>query len=171
MHGMAQAVGELTEQGSPAFEGAPPILSQLLKAETADRQLIPKALLADSHGDSRIAAGLIEVGAGGFAPCLQRSDYERTIRRRRCVGSPAGRGMSTRADGFYRWLGFETGWTEGRLRRSGAWIPSRFTTEFTASTPRVRRRFSTPGRKPGIRAYPARRWPRSPKSSKLARSA
>ena len=32
---MAQAVGELTEQGSPAFEGALPILSQLLKAETA----------------------------------------------------------------------------------------------------------------------------------------
>lgn len=25
MHGMAQAVGELTEQGSPAFEGAIPI--------------------------------------------------------------------------------------------------------------------------------------------------
>jgi hypothetical protein len=34
MHGMAQAVGELTEQGSPAFEAAIPILSQLLKAET-----------------------------------------------------------------------------------------------------------------------------------------
>ena len=32
MHGMAQAVGELTEQGSPAFEAALPILSQLLKA-------------------------------------------------------------------------------------------------------------------------------------------
>src|SRR3978361_1458262 len=35
----AQAVGELTEQGSPAFEGALPILSQLLKAETADREV------------------------------------------------------------------------------------------------------------------------------------
>ena len=33
MHGMAQAVGELTEQGSPAFEAALPILSQLLKAD------------------------------------------------------------------------------------------------------------------------------------------
>ena len=31
MHGMAQAVGELTEQGSPAFEAAVPILSQLLR--------------------------------------------------------------------------------------------------------------------------------------------
>src|SRR6195952_1526678 len=38
-HGMAQAVGELTEQGSPAFEAALPILSQLLKAETADREV------------------------------------------------------------------------------------------------------------------------------------
>ena len=38
MHGMAQAVGELTEQGSPAFEAALPILSQLLKAETADER-------------------------------------------------------------------------------------------------------------------------------------
>lgn len=34
MHGMAQAVGELTEQGAPAFEAALPILSQLLKAES-----------------------------------------------------------------------------------------------------------------------------------------
>ena len=39
MHGMAQAVGELTEQGSPAFEAGLPILSQLLKAETADREV------------------------------------------------------------------------------------------------------------------------------------
>ena len=39
MHGMAQAVGELTEQGSPAFEAAVPILSQLLKAETAGREV------------------------------------------------------------------------------------------------------------------------------------
>lgn len=39
MHGMAQAVGELTEQGSSAFEAAIPILSQLLKAETAEREV------------------------------------------------------------------------------------------------------------------------------------
>ena len=39
MFGMAQAVGELTEQGSPAFEAAMPILSQLLKAETAEREV------------------------------------------------------------------------------------------------------------------------------------
>ena len=39
MHGMAHAIGELTEQGSTAFEAAIPILSQLLKAETAEREV------------------------------------------------------------------------------------------------------------------------------------
>lgn len=39
MYGMAQAVGDLMEQGSPAFEAAVPIISQLLKAETADREV------------------------------------------------------------------------------------------------------------------------------------
>ncbi len=39
MHGIAQAVGELTEQASPAFEAALRILSQLLKAETVDREV------------------------------------------------------------------------------------------------------------------------------------
>jgi DNA replication protein DnaC len=39
MYGMAQAVGELNEQGSPAFDAAVPILSQLLKAEAAEREV------------------------------------------------------------------------------------------------------------------------------------
>ena len=39
MHGMAQAVTDLMEQGAPAFEAAVPILSQLLKAETAEREV------------------------------------------------------------------------------------------------------------------------------------
>ena len=39
MHGMAQAVAELAEQGAPAFEAAQPILSQLLKAEVAEREV------------------------------------------------------------------------------------------------------------------------------------
>ena len=39
MYGMAQAVDELTQQGSPAFEAAIPVLSQLLKAETAEREV------------------------------------------------------------------------------------------------------------------------------------
>ncbi|MFL5194735.1 MAG: IS21-like element helper ATPase IstB [Microvirga sp.] len=39
MHGMAQAVTDLIEQGVPAFEAAVPILSQLLKAELAEREV------------------------------------------------------------------------------------------------------------------------------------
>lgn len=39
MYGMAQAVADLLEQGSPAFDAAVPILSQLLKAETAEREV------------------------------------------------------------------------------------------------------------------------------------
>ena len=39
MHGMAQAVTDLVEQGAPAFDATIPILSQLLKAETAEREV------------------------------------------------------------------------------------------------------------------------------------
>jgi DNA replication protein DnaC len=39
MFGMAQAAGELMEQGAPAFNAAVPILSQLLKAETSEREV------------------------------------------------------------------------------------------------------------------------------------
>jgi len=39
MQGMAQAVTDLMQQGAPAFEAAIPILSQLLKAETAEREV------------------------------------------------------------------------------------------------------------------------------------
>jgi DNA replication protein DnaC len=39
MYGMAQAVDELTQQGSPSFEAAIPVLSQLLRAETAEREV------------------------------------------------------------------------------------------------------------------------------------
>jgi DNA replication protein DnaC len=39
MYGMAQAASDLTEQGSPAFDAAVPIISQLLKAETAEREV------------------------------------------------------------------------------------------------------------------------------------
>ena len=37
MYGMAQAVGDLIDQGAPAFDAAVPIVSQLLKAEIAER--------------------------------------------------------------------------------------------------------------------------------------
>jgi DNA replication protein DnaC len=39
MYGMAQAAGDLIEQGTPAFDTALPILSQLLKAEIAEREV------------------------------------------------------------------------------------------------------------------------------------
>src|SRR6201994_2212096 len=39
MRGMAQAVDELAQQGAPAFQAAIPVLSQLLKAETAEREV------------------------------------------------------------------------------------------------------------------------------------
>jgi len=39
MPGMAQAVQDLLDQGAPAFEAAMPILSQLLKAEMAEREV------------------------------------------------------------------------------------------------------------------------------------
>jgi hypothetical protein len=39
MYGMAQAVGDLIEQGAPAFDAAVPILAQLLKAEMAEREV------------------------------------------------------------------------------------------------------------------------------------
>ena len=39
MYGMAQAAGDLIEQGAPAFDTAVPILSQLLKAEIAEREV------------------------------------------------------------------------------------------------------------------------------------
>ena len=75
---------------------------------------------------------------GGFAPCHQRSDCERTIRRRSFGGWPAGRRTSTRAAGFSRWRRFETGWTEARRRRSGAWTARRlrdWVHRFNASGP------------------------------------
>jgi DNA replication protein DnaC len=39
LHGMAQAVADLLEQGSPAFDAAMPVVSQLLKAEVAEREV------------------------------------------------------------------------------------------------------------------------------------
>lgn len=39
MHGMAQAVTDLMEQGAPAFDAAVPMLAQLLKAEVAEREV------------------------------------------------------------------------------------------------------------------------------------
>ncbi|MCP4233292.1 MAG: ATP-binding protein [Aestuariibacter sp.] len=39
LHGMAQSIGELSSQDSPAYSQAEPIFRQLLKAEVADREV------------------------------------------------------------------------------------------------------------------------------------
>ena len=76
---------------------------------------------------------------GGFAPCHQRSDCERIIRRRSFGRWPGGRRTSTRADGFCRWLRSGMEWIGDRRRRSAAWIARPCATGCIASTPRVRR--------------------------------
>ena len=54
MYGMAQAVGDLIEQGAPAFEAAVPMLSQLLKAEMAEREVRSIAYQGAGTGKSHI---------------------------------------------------------------------------------------------------------------------
>ena len=39
LYGMAHAVADLAEQGAPAFSAAQPVIAQLLKAETAEREV------------------------------------------------------------------------------------------------------------------------------------
>jgi len=86
MHGMAQAVGELTEQGSPLFEAAVPILSQLLKAETADRELRSTAyqLKAARFPNYRDLAGFdfasrIPAGGAESDPLATRGRTQRAV--------------------------------------------------------------------------------------------
>ena len=68
MYGMAQAVADLTEQGAPAFESAVPMLSQLLKAEMAEREV---RSIRCPAGDACIAErGLSHEGR--TLPSLQR---------------------------------------------------------------------------------------------------
>ena len=94
MHGMAQAVGELTEQGSPAFEAALPILSQLLKAETADREVRSTAyqLKAARFPNYRDLAGFdfasSEVNEA-LARQLHRCDFLEDAHNVVLVGGPA----------------------------------------------------------------------------------
>ena len=66
MHGMAQAVTDLIEQGAPAFDAAVPILSQLLKAEMAEREIAalpPYGRLAAIILSSENAAAVDRVAA------------------------------------------------------------------------------------------------------------
>lgn len=90
MYGMAQAVDELIEQGAPAFDTAVPILSQLLKAELAEREV--RSIAYHLKG-ARFPA--YKDLTGGRAPAAARPDHPRRaglsavqpIRRRAAVPS------------------------------------------------------------------------------------
>ena len=109
----------------------------------------PKALLADSRwGFPNRGGMLIQVGAGGFAPCHQRSDCERTIRRRsfgRAGPAVEGRQPEPTASVAGCGSGRNGSRIGGEDRRHGS--PDACATGFIASTPRVRRGLSTTGRK------------------------
>lgn len=66
MFGMAQAAGELIEQGAPAFGAAVPMLSGLLKAEMAEREV---RSIAYQIKAARFPAYKDLAGLSGF-PCV-----------------------------------------------------------------------------------------------------
>ena len=57
MRGVAQAVDELAQQGAPAFEAAIPVISQLFKAETAEREVRSMAYSSRLRASRPIATG------------------------------------------------------------------------------------------------------------------
>ena len=106
MHGMAQAVGELTEQGSPAFEAAIPILSQLLKAETAEREVRSTAyqLKTARFPDYRDLTGF-DFASSEINEALVRQLHRGTDARSRSRPTPNGpeRKASIRGPGRSAW--------------------------------------------------------------------
>jgi hypothetical protein len=82
LHGMAQAVDDLIAQGAPAFEAATPILSQLLKAEMAEREVRSIAYL-------RVFAIVLVLRKGVSIPlCPQEAKGSLRLRRRRVESTP-----------------------------------------------------------------------------------
>jgi hypothetical protein len=106
-------------------------------------RVIPKAPRADSRGGFPWRRFSDSIGMGRFAPCHQRSDCERTIRRRSFGRSPVGRRTSTRAGGFCRWRRFGTEWTEEEQPSSAGWAARCCATGCIASTPPGLRASST----------------------------
>src|SRR6185437_3017086 len=133
------------------------------------KQIIPKALLVDSRGGFPNRGRADSSWRGRFAPCHQRSDCERTIRRRRFGRSPVGRRTPTRAGGFCRWPRSGTAWTGARRRRSAGWTARRCVTGSIASTGRVRRASSTTGRRVPSLAFRRSNWLGSRRSSRRVR--
>ncbi len=74
MPGMAQAVQDLHEQGSPAFDAAIPILSQLLKAEMAEREVRSDCL---SHEGSTLPS----IQGSSLASTLPASEVREALVR------------------------------------------------------------------------------------------
>ena len=91
MYGMAQAVSDLMEQGSPAFEAAVPIISQLLKAETAEREVRSiayqiKAARFPAYKDLTgfdFASSEVNEASGATTPSLRVHRQSRQCRPRR----------------------------------------------------------------------------------------
>lgn len=77
MPGMAQAVQDLLDQGAPAFEAAMPILSQLLKAEMAEREVRSIAY----HMKAARFPAYKDLSAFDFAASEMREALVRQLRR------------------------------------------------------------------------------------------
>jgi hypothetical protein len=115
MHGMAQAAAELTEQGAPAFQSAIPILSQLLKAEIAEREVCSiayqlkaarfptyKDLTGFDFASSQLNEALVRKL---HAAALRRLPTRRAFQHQRDRQHPACR---IRAAAPRRWLALDT---------------------------------------------------------------
>ncbi len=74
LHGMAQAVGELASQGSPAYQGAEGILDSLLKAEVAEREVRSVSYQVRWQSSRRIGTCL---GLTSARVLLTRHKFER----------------------------------------------------------------------------------------------
>ena len=103
------------------------------RAPPASRGVIPKALLASTHmGNYKIAAGLIQVGAGGDS----RHVFSGQITRRLVGGRVARAGPPVKNVNQSRRLlslaGVRDGMDRGAAARSGAWTARRFATGFAA---------------------------------------
>jgi hypothetical protein len=92
MYSMAQVVSDLAEQGSPAFDAAVPILSQLLKAETAECEV--RSVAYDSASELRgsgastrpVAAPNASAPLSRFAPRSLAKSRATLLRSWRVIG-------------------------------------------------------------------------------------
>ena len=90
MPGMAQAVQDLMEQGAPAFDASVPILSQLLKAEMAEREVRSIAVNGRVKVSQRGAQNVATLGLARLpykrAPASGRPRFSQSWRLPGCFG-------------------------------------------------------------------------------------